>query len=165
MIIDLEMREDGLYAIPAYNERGLEVVKNAGGVLWSSPEYIHGEIFSRDGGDKVGDAQLLAITLTPRPAQSHNKIDRITLSEESMMEDQINELKAALEAKDAMVKELEAKIREMMDDKDSSLTEDEKMAEHDDKEKMAEHDDAEKKKEHYDEDKKEKMMEDEEEKK
>ena len=165
MIIDLEMRDDGLYAIPAYNERGMEVVKNAGGVLWSSPEYIHGEIFSRDGGDKVGDAQLLAITLTPRPAQSHNKIDRITLSEESMMEDQINELKAALEAKDAMVKELEAKIREMMDDKDSSLTEDEKMAEHDDKEKMAEHDDAEKKKEHYDEDKKEEMMEDEEEKK
>ena len=165
MIIDLEMRDDGLYAIPAYNERGMEVVKNAGGVLWSSPEYIHGEIFSRDGGDKVGDAQLLAVTLTPRPAQSHNKIDRITLSEESMMEDQINELKVALEAKDAMVKELEAKIREMMDDKDSSLTEDEKMAEHDDKEKMAEHDDAEKKKEHYDEDKKEEMMEDEEEKK
>ena len=165
MIIDLEMRDDGLYAIPAYNERGMEVVKNAGGVLWSSPEYIHGEIFSRDGGDKVGDAQLLAITLTPRPAQSHNKIDRITLSEESMMEDQINELKVALEAKDAMVKELEAKIREMMDDKDSSLIEDEKMAEHDDNEKMAEHDDAEKKKEHYDEDKEEKMMEDEEEKK
>ena len=162
MIIDLEMRNDGLYAIPAYNERGLEVVKNAGGVLWSSPEYIHGEIFSRDGGDKVGDAQLLAITLTPRPAQSHNKIDRITLSEESMMEDQINELKVALEAKDAMVKELEAKIREMMDDKDSSLTEDEKMAEHDDKEKMAEHDDKEKMAEHDD---KEKMMEDEEEKK
>ena len=163
MIIDLEMRNDGLYAIPAYNERGMEVVKNAGGVLWSSPEYIHGEIFSRDGGDKVGDAQLLAITLTPRPAQSHNKIDRITLAEESMMDDQ-NELKAALEAKDAMIKELEAKIKEMMDDKDSSLTEDEKMAEHDDKEKMAEHDDAEEKKEHYDEEK-QKMMEDEEEKK
>lgn len=165
MIIDLEMRNDGLYAIPAYNERGLEVVKNAGGVLWSSPEYIHGEIYSRDGGDKVGDAQLLAITLTPRPAQSHNKIDRITLTEESMMDDQINELKVALEAKDAMVKELEAKIKEMMEDKDSSLTEDEKMAEHDDKEKMAEHDDAEKKKEHYDEDKQKMKEDDEEEKK
>ena len=146
MIIDLEMRDDGLYAIPAYNERGMEVVKNAGGVLWSSPEYIHGEIFSRDGGDKVGDAQLLAITLTPRPAQSHNKIDRITLSEESMMEDQINELKVALEAKDAMVKELEAKIREMMDDEDSSLSEDEKMAEHDDKEKMKEDEEEKKQK-------------------
>ena len=164
MIIDLEMKPDGLYAVPAYNERGLEVVKSAGGVLWSSPEYIHGEIFSRDGGDKVGDAQLLAITLTPRPAQSHNKIDRITLSEESMMEDQIEDLKAKLEAKDALVKELEAKIKEIMEDKDSSLGEREKMAEDDDKEKMKEHDDLEKKKEHYGNDK-EKMKEDDEEKK
>ena len=78
------------------------------------------------------------------------------------MDDQINELKAALEAKDAMVKELEAKIKEMMEDKDSSLTEDEKMAEHDDKEKMAEQEDKEELAEHDD---KEKMMEDEEEKK
>ena len=164
MIIDLEMKPDGLYAVPAYNERGLEVVKSAGGVLWSSPEYIHGEIFSRDGGDKVGDAQLLAITLTPRPAQSHNKIDRITLSEESMMDDQIEDLKAKLEAKDALVKELEAKIKEMKEDKDASLGEQEKMAEDDDKEKMKEHDDLEKKKEHYGNDK-EKMKEDDEEKK
>ena len=168
MIIDLEMKNDGLYAIPAYNERGLEVVKNAGGVLWSSPEYIHGEIFSRDEGQKVGDAQLLAITLTPRPAQSHNKIDRITLSEESMMDDQINELKAALEAKDAMVKELEDKIKEMMEDKDSSLAEDQEMSEQDDKEKLAEeddkkelaeYDDKEKMKEEDEEDKKQKLSE------
>lgn len=160
MIVDLEMKSDGLYAVPAYNERGLEVVKNAGGVLWSSPEYIHGEIFSRDGGDKVGDAQLLAITLTPRPAQSHNKIDRITLSEESMMDDQIKELKAALEAKDAMVKELEAKIKEMMDDKDSSLVEEETMAEEDDKKDLAEKEDDEKMMEKKDDDdKKEKMVE------
>lgn len=168
MIIDLEMKDDGLYAIPAYNERGLEVVKNAGGVLWSSPEYIHGEIFSRDEGQKVGDAQLLAITLTPRPAQSHNKIDRITLSEESMMDDQINELKAALEAKDAMVKELEDKIKEMMEDKDSSLAEDQEMSEQDDKEKLAEeddkkelaeYDDKEKMKEEDEEDKKQKLSE------
>ena len=160
MIIDLEMKTDGLYAVPAYNERGLDVVKSAGGVLWSSPEYIHGEIFSRDGGDKVGDAQLLAITLTPRPAQSHNKIDRITLSEESMMDDQLEELKAALEAKDAMVKELEAKIKEMMEDKDSSLAEDETMAEEDDKKDLAEKDDDEEMMEKKDEDEdKEKMKE------
>jgi len=160
MIIDLEMKDDGLYAIPAYNERGLEVVKNAGGVLWSSPEYIHGEIFSRDEGQKVGDAQLLAITLTPRPAQSHNKIDRITLSEESMMDDQINELKAALEAKDAMVQELEAKIKEMMEDKDSSLNEDQQMAEQDDEEKLAEEEDAEAETEdEEEEDKKQKLSE------
>jgi hypothetical protein len=82
MIVELELRQDGLYAIPAYNERGLKVVQDAGGVLWSSPEYLHGEIFTRDGGEKVGDAQLLAVTLTPRPAQSHSKIDRVTLSEQ-----------------------------------------------------------------------------------
>ena len=69
MIVDLELRDDGLYAVPAYNERGLKVVQDAGGVLWSSPEYLQGEIFTRDGGVKVGDAQLLAVTLTPRPAQ------------------------------------------------------------------------------------------------
>jgi len=169
MIVDLDLREDGLYATPAYNERGLEVVKAAGGVLWSSPEFLNGEVYSRDGGSKVGNAQLLAITLTPRPAQSHDKIERVTLNERTALMDNIEEmsveeLRQMLVAKDAMVKELEAKIKEMMEDKDSSLTEDEKMAEHDDKEKMAEHDDAEKKKEHYDEDK-QKMMEDEEEKK
>ena len=81
IIVDLEIRDEGLFAIPAYNERGLKVVHDAGGVLWSSPEYLHGEIFTRDGGDKVGDAQLLAITLTPRPAQQSDKIDRVLLKE------------------------------------------------------------------------------------
>jgi hypothetical protein len=126
MIVDLELREDGLYAIPAYNERGLKVVQDAGGVLWSSPEYLHGEIFTRDGGDKVGDAQLLAITLTPRPAQSHSKIDRVTLSEREKLMDFENmsadELKAALAAKDAMVKELEQKIKDMKSEAEASLS-------------------------------------------
>ena len=35
LIIDLDLRDDGLYATPAYNERGLDVVTKAGGVLWS----------------------------------------------------------------------------------------------------------------------------------
>jgi hypothetical protein len=126
MIVDLELRDDGLYAIPAYNERGLKVVQDAGGVLWSSPEYLHGEIFTRDGGDKVGDAQLLAITLTPRPAQSHSKIDRVTLSEREKLMDFENmsadELKAALAAKDAMVKELEQKIKDMKSEAEASLS-------------------------------------------
>ena len=81
LIVELELREDGLYATPAYNERGLDVVKSAGGVLWSSPEFLNGEVFSRDGGSKIGDAQLLAITLTPRPAQSNDKIGRVLLTE------------------------------------------------------------------------------------
>lgn len=124
MIVDLELREDGLYAVPAYNERGLKVVQDAGGVLWSSPEYLQGEIFTRDGGDKVGDAQLLAVTLTPRPAQSNHKIDRVTLSEkEQQMDEQmsVEELKAALMAKDAMIAELEQKMKDMMEESDASL--------------------------------------------
>jgi hypothetical protein len=123
LIVDLELREDGLYAVPAYNERGLKVVKDAGGVLWSSPEYLQGEIFTRDGGEKVGDAQLLAITLTPRPAQSHHKIDRVTLSEKELIMDDmsVDDLKSALAAKDAMVKELEQKIKDMMEDSEASM--------------------------------------------
>ena len=125
MIVDLDLRADGLYAVPAYNERGLKVVQDAGGVLWSSPEYLHGEIFTRDGGDKVGDAQLLAITLTPRPAQSHDRIDRVTLSEKEQMMDfesmNIDELRAALAAKDAMVQELEKKLKDMAEESEASL--------------------------------------------
>ena len=143
LIVDLDLREDGLYAIPAYNERGLKVVQEAGGILWSSPEYLHGEIFTRDGGDKVGDAQLLAITLTPRPAQSHSKIDRVTLSEQEQLMDFENmsadELKSALAAKDAMVKELEQKIKDMKEEAEASLAgEPEEMAEESQEEKMAE---------------------------
>jgi hypothetical protein len=143
LIVDLDLREDGLYAIPAYNERGLKVVQEAGGILWSSPEYLHGEIFTRDGGDKVGDAQLLAITLTPRPAQSHSKIDRVTLSEQEQLMDFENmssdELKSALAAKDAMVKELEQKIKDMKEEAEASLAgEPEEMAEEPKKEEMAE---------------------------
>ena len=135
MIIDLELREDGLYATPAYNERGLEVVKNAGGILWSSPEFLAGEVFDRSGGQKIGDAQLLAITLTPRPAQSHDRIDRVTLNERLEEMDNIEsmsveELKAALAAKHEMVLELEQKIKDMQAESEAALaTEDESESE------------------------------------
>ena len=131
MIIDLELREDGLYATPAYNERGLEVVKAAGGVLWSSPEFLAGEVFDRSGGDKIGDAQLLAITLTPRPAQSHAKIDRVTLNERQILMDNDaiksmsdEELRSALAASNAMVLELQSQIKEMKEDAEAAMTED-----------------------------------------
>ena len=170
LIVDLDLRDDGLYAIPAYNERGLQVVKDAGGILWSSPEYLHGEIFTRDGGEKVGDAQLLAITLTPRPAQQHDKIDRITLKEALMVTE--SDLKGMSQddlidlamQKDAMVRSLEAKIKEMSQENESKINKDSEseLAEHDDKEKMKEDEDKEEKlKEHKDEDKEEKMKEDE----
>jgi hypothetical protein len=175
LIIGLELRDDGLYAIPAYNERGLEVVTSAGGVLWSSPEFITGEVFSRDGGEKIGDAQLLAVTLTPRPAQSNNKIDRVLLNERVNMnidEMSLDELKKALAAKDSLVKELEAQIADMKDEAEASMMsaqsdedetklaeskDEEKLAESKDEEKLAESKDEEKLAESKDEDEK-KMM-------
>lgn len=177
LIVDLDLRDDGLYVIPAYNERGVQVVKDAGGILWSSPEYLHGEIFTRDGGEKVGDAQLLAVTLTPRPAQQSNKIDRITLKENLMVTE--SDLKGMSHEdlielavqKDAMVRSLEAKIQEMTQENESKIAKneeeesqlaehkdeekmkeddkEEKLAEKKDEEKMKEEDKEEKKKEHY----------------
>tara|TARA_Y100001973_G_scaffold10555_1_gene14319 strand:+ start:8738 stop:10015 length:1278 start_codon:yes stop_codon:yes gene_type:complete len=146
LIIDLDLRDDGLYATPAYNERGLEVVKNAGGVLWSSPEFIAGEVFTRDGGKPIGSAQLLAITLTPRPAQSNDKISRVTLSERPSMIDNlesmsVDDLRSMLIAKDEMVRELEDKLKEMKADAESKLTE---KKDEEDAEKMAEKKDEEK---------------------
>lgn len=152
LIVDLELRQDGLYAYPAYNERGLTVVNEAGGILWSSPEFLAGEVYDRSGGSKVGDAQLLAITLTPRPAQSHDKIDRVILNERLDEMDNIEsmspeDLRAMLLAKDEMVKELENQIREMKQDAESAMMEtedkEEKLAESDDdkEEKLAESDD------------------------
>ena len=146
MIIDLEVKDDGLYAVPAYNEEGLKVVEKSGGILWSSPEYIHGEIFTRDGGDKVGDAQLLAITLTPRPAQSHNKIDRITLSED-LMEEQVKELQAKLAAAEELIEELKADAKSKQEEQNAMMS-----AENDEAEKKTElEDDSEKKAEKEDE--------------
>ena len=147
LIVDLELREDGLYATPAYNERGLDVVRSAGGVLWSSPEFLNGEVYSRDGGSKIGDAQLLAITLTPRPAQSNDKIGRVTLSErlsemDNIEELSVEELRQLLVAKDEMVKELEQKINDMMKESESSMMEkedkEEELSENPEKEEMAE---------------------------
>ena len=163
LIIDLELRDDGLYAVPAYNERGLNVVNNAGGVLWSSPEFLTGDVFDRSGGERIGAAQLLAVTLTPRPAQSHDQIDRITLNERlnDMDDMSVEELRAMLEAKTEMVKQLEDKIKEMKSDSEAAINrageddddEKKKLNEHDDdeKRKLGEHDDDEKKKlnEHY----------------
>jgi hypothetical protein len=156
LIVDLDLRDDGLYATPAYNERGLSVVKQAGGILWSSPEFLNGEVYSRSGGDLVGQAQLLAITLTPRPAQSHDTIGRVTLNERTALMDNINELsveelRQLLVAKDEMVKELEQKMKDLISESESSMMEkedkDESMAEDPKEEKMTEDEDKEEMKE------------------
>ena len=130
IITDLEARDDGLWATPAYNERGLEIIENSGGVLWSSPEYLQGPIYARDGGEKVGSAQMLAITLTPRPAQAHSTIDAIQLKENLLMDrEEIEGLSPEdkterIVALEAMIEELKAQIAEMKSDEDSQLVND-----------------------------------------
>ena len=130
IITDLEAREDGLWATPAYNDRGLEIIENSGGVLWSSPEYLDGPIYARDGGEEVGHAQMLAITLTPRPAQAHSTIDAIQLKENLLMDrEEIEGLSPEdkterIVALEAMIEELKAQITEMKSDEDSQLVND-----------------------------------------
>ena len=124
-ITSLEIRDDGLYAYPEYTSKGAQIVQDAEGVLWSSPEFLVGEVYDRNGGELIGQAQMLAITLTPRPAQSHDQISTVRLNESEVQMDNdqmsIDELRAALEAKDELVKQLEAQIKEMKADNENAL--------------------------------------------
>jgi phage I-like protein len=128
-IADLEIKDNGLYAYPLYTAKGAQIVEESEGNLWSSPEFIIGPVYARDGGNKIGDAQLLAVTLTPRPAQSQSKIDRILLTEKLMDQTELqgkspDELIAMLLEKDALVKQLEAKLSALESEMESSVSED-----------------------------------------
>jgi phage I-like protein len=128
-IADLEIKDEGLYAYPLYTAKGAQIVEESEGNLWSSPEFIIGPVYARDGGNKIGDAQLLAVTLTPRPAQSQSKIDRILLTEKLMDQTELqgkspDELIAMLLEKDALVKQLEAKLSALESEMESSVSED-----------------------------------------
>ena len=127
-IADLEIKDNGLYAYPLYTAKGAQIVEESEGNLWSSPEFIIGPVYARDGGNKIGDAQLLAVTLTPRPAQSQSKIDRILLTEKLMDQTELqgkspDELIAMLLEKDALVKQLEAKLSALESEMESSVSE------------------------------------------
>ena len=127
-IADLEIKDNGLYAYPLYTAKGAQIVEESEGNLWSSPEFIIGPVYARDGGNKIGDAQLLAVTLTPRPAQSQSKIDRILLTEKPMDQTElqgksVDELIAMLLEKDALVKQLEAKLSALESEMESSVSE------------------------------------------
>jgi len=123
-IEDLEVKYDGLYAYPKYTEKGQIIIRESQGLLWSSPEYLNGDVYSRDGGDKIGDAMLLAITLTPRPAQQVNKIETVKLSENLMdlSNMSVDELRALVESKDAMIRELEGKLKDSLSDDAAKVT-------------------------------------------
>lgn len=82
LVFDDGERGPGLYVVPAYTERGLSVLEDQKGLLYSSPEFVIGAVYAREArGQKLGDAQLLAVALTPRPAQSATVIDTVQLTE------------------------------------------------------------------------------------
>jgi len=136
-IIELRLSEDGrqLIAVPVYNQRGAEVVAAAGGTLWSSPEFFLGDVYARESGERTGSAQLLAVTLTPRPQQAASALERVTLSEEMNLMDvaeieaiaDLEQAKALLKQKDALVRELEARLQASRDE--MAEVEDEEQAE------------------------------------
>lgn len=121
----LDSAEESLYIIPAYTKAGLEIVEKSEGVLWTSPEFAVGDIYSKKDGKKLGSAQLLAVTLTPRPQQPQEKIQRVLLSESTTVLQETNmdpkefdgmsleDLKAKLIEKHDMVLGLEKKVSEM----------------------------------------------------
>lgn len=103
-------RGAGLYVHPAYNARGLAALEDNAGALWNSPEFVLGPVFDRAGaGAQLGVAQLLAVALTPRPAQVATTIDAVRLSEthpapgrtEDPMADQVNDPAVAPSGEDA----------------------------------------------------------------
>ena len=67
---------------PAFNDAGAAVVRGCHGALWSSPEFVVGPVFDRSRpGVQVGTAAVLAVSLTPRPAQTNDLLDPVMLSE------------------------------------------------------------------------------------
>ena len=124
-IADIYLKDDALFAVPYYTQKGVELVEKSQGLLYPSPEFQVGDLYSRDGnGEKIGTAQLLAVTLTPRPAQTENKISRVLLMENIMNPDELKamtpeQLVALVLEKDQLVKQLEAQIEGLKSENDS----------------------------------------------
>jgi hypothetical protein len=135
-ISDVYVKDDALYVKPLYTQAGLDLVTASEGVLYPSPEFLVGEIFAREGDPKpIGFAQLQAVTLTARPAQSKDKISRVLLMENIMNPEElkamtVDQLTALVLEKDQLVKQLEAQIEGLKSENDqlSSPEEDASMA-------------------------------------
>ena len=127
-IADIYLKDDALFAVPYYTQKGVELVEKSQGLLYPSPEFQVGDLYSRDGnGEKIGNAQLLAVTLTPRPAQTENKISRVLLMENIMNPDELKamtpeQLVALVLEKDQLVKQLEAQIEGLKSENDTLTT-------------------------------------------
>jgi len=91
-IVAMQVVEDergaGLVVTPAYTERGLRVVEEHEGALWSSPEFTLRPMYDRtELGREVGSAQILAIALTSRPAQAATTLDPVIRSMAAMSQE------------------------------------------------------------------------------
>jgi hypothetical protein len=124
-ISDVYVKDDALYVKPLYTQAGLDLVTASEGVLYPSPEFLVGEIFAREGDPKpIGFAQLQAVTLTARPAQSKDKISRVLLMENANMNPEelkamtADQLVALVLEKDQLVKQLEAQIEGLKSEND-----------------------------------------------
>jgi hypothetical protein len=123
-ISDVYVKDDALYVKPLYTQAGLDLVKASEGVLYPSPEFLVGEVFAREGDPKpIGFAQLQAVTLTARPAQSKNKISRVLLMENIMNPEELkamtaDQLVALVLEKDQLVKQLEAQVEGLKSEND-----------------------------------------------
>ena len=124
-ISDVYVKDDALYVKPLYTQAGLDLVTASEGVLYPSPEFLVGEIFAREGDPKpIGFAQLQAVTLTARPAQSKDKISRVLLMENANMNPEelkamtADQLVALVLEKDQLVKQLEAQVEGLKSEND-----------------------------------------------
>jgi hypothetical protein len=124
-ISDVYVKDDALYVKPLYTQAGLDLVKASEGVLYPSPEFLVGDIYAREDDPKpIGFAQLQAVTLTARPAQSKNKISRVLLMEKSNMNPEelkamtADQLVALVLEKDQLVKQLEAQVEGLKSEND-----------------------------------------------
>jgi len=156
-VIDLKVdeKEGALFASIHWTKEGEEVIKKSEGLLWTSPEYLNGNTHDRSTGKKVGKAQLLAITLTPRPAQKTDKIQKILLTEKGfiMSQDELKleetqEQEMSLDDQIALMKKQITQIMSMIDNLTSKMSEEDK-----DKDKELEEKDKEKEMSEEDKDK------------
>ena len=122
-IIDMYISNDALWVVPAYSDRGVQIVEGTN-PLWSSPEFLQGSVYDRNDGSLIGDGQILAVSLTPRPQQTADKLTKIKLLEDLNMENEnmtgaagdaseLEALRAEKEALESMVEQLRSEIESL----------------------------------------------------
>lgn len=106
-------RGPGLYIWPGWTSAGAAMVEGMAGAVYPSPEWQRATHYDRGTGKPIGTIRLRAVALTPRPAQSLNRVDPVLWSEkggpmEGLTQEAFDALKAERDALAARVAELEA---------------------------------------------------------